>query len=119
MTQTLSNFITSEHKEQYLEEGYMILENVMSDEQLQILRDSCDYLIDAMHAEMDKQGTDHIHISIRGKRYHIAKQYEKAPRLKEYILELRKKTKKSALLSCTGNLEKSTLKFTNEPSEKF
>ncbi len=85
MSQSLKTLITTEQKEQYINEGYMILENVMTDEQLQILRDSCDYLIDAMHEEMDKQGTDHIHISIRGKRYHIAKQYEKAPRLKEYI----------------------------------
>lgn len=38
-----------------------------------------------MHDEMDRLGTDHIHISHRGKRYHIAKQYAAAPRLSEYV----------------------------------
>jgi hypothetical protein len=34
---------------------------------------------------MDRLGTDHIHISHRGKRYHIAKQYDQIPRLSEYV----------------------------------
>jgi ectoine hydroxylase-related dioxygenase (phytanoyl-CoA dioxygenase family) len=38
-----------------------------------------------MHDEMDRMGTDHIHISHRGRRYHIAKQYENAPRLSRYV----------------------------------
>ena len=77
--------ITDEHRRQFQEEGYFILERALSEEQLGILRDSCDCLIEAMHAEMDRLGTDHIHISHRGKRYHIAKQYEQAPRLAEFV----------------------------------
>lgn len=77
--------ISDQQRQQYVDEGYFILENVIPDEHLQILRDSCNYLIDVMHAEMDRLGTDHIHISHRNKRYHIAKQYEKAPRLSEYV----------------------------------
>lgn len=77
--------ISDEQRQQYVDEGYFILENVLSADHLQILRDACDHLIDAMHAEMDRLGTDHIHISHRGKRYHIAKQYAQAPRLAEYI----------------------------------
>lgn len=77
--------ISEEHRLQYAEEGYFILERVISDEHLQILRDSCDHLIAAMHEEMDRLGTDHIHISHRGRRYHIAKQYHLAPRLGEYV----------------------------------
>ena len=46
----------------------------MSQEQLKILREACDHLIEAMHAEMDRLGTDNIHISHRHKSYHIAKQ---------------------------------------------
>ena len=68
-----------------MDEGYFILEDAISSEHLGILRDSCDALIEAMHEEMDRQGTDHIHISHRGKRYHIAKQYHLAPRLSEYV----------------------------------
>ena len=79
------NVITETHRQQYLSEGYFILERIIPDEHLKILRDSCEYLIDLMHQEMDRQGTDHIHISHRGKRYHIAKQYDQPPRLKEYV----------------------------------
>jgi ectoine hydroxylase-related dioxygenase (phytanoyl-CoA dioxygenase family) len=77
--------ITDAHREQYQREGYFILERAIPEEHLQILRDSCDHLIDLMHQEMDRLGTDHIHISHRGKRYHIAKKYDQAPRLSEYV----------------------------------
>jgi ectoine hydroxylase-related dioxygenase (phytanoyl-CoA dioxygenase family) len=77
--------ITDQHREQYRDEGYFILERAIPDEHLQILRDSCDHLIDLMHQEMDRLGTDHIHISHRGKRYHIAKKYDQPPRLAEYV----------------------------------
>ena len=77
--------ITDEQQEQFRDEGYFILKHVVSKSQLKILREACDYLIGAMHAEMDRLGTDHIHISHRHKRYHIAKQYERAPRLEEFV----------------------------------
>ena len=77
--------ITDEQRRQYVDEGYFVLEGVIPNDHLQILRDSCDHLIDLMHQEMDRLGTDHIHISHRGKRYHIAKQYDKPPRLTEYV----------------------------------
>lgn len=77
--------ITDEHRRQYVEEGYFILERAIPDDHLQVLRDSCDLLIDVMHAEMDRLGVDHIHISHRGKRYHIAKKFDQPPRLKEYV----------------------------------
>ena len=77
--------ITEEHRRQYQEEGFFILEKAIPDHHLQILQDSCDLLIELMHEEMDRLGTDHIHISHRGKRYHIAKQYDRPPRLAEYV----------------------------------
>ncbi len=77
--------ISEQQRQQYIDEGYFILEHAIPAEHLQILRDACDTLIEAMHREMDRLQTDHIHISHRGKRYHIAKQYAQAPRLREYI----------------------------------
>jgi ectoine hydroxylase-related dioxygenase (phytanoyl-CoA dioxygenase family) len=85
MSSAAATLITESHRQQYREEGYFILANAIPGEHLQILRDSCDHLIDVMHREMDRLGTDHIHISHRNKRYHIAKQYEQAPRLREYV----------------------------------
>lgn len=81
----MSNLITEQHRQQYLDDGYFIIERAISDEHLQIMRDSCDLLIDLMHQEMDRLGTDHIHISHRGKRYHVAKKYDQTPRLAEYV----------------------------------
>ena len=77
--------ITKKQQIQFREEGYFILERAVPDKHLKILREVCDYLIEAMHAEMDRLGTDHIHISHRHKRYHIAKQYDRAPRLLSLI----------------------------------
>ncbi|QDU63027.1 Phytanoyl-CoA dioxygenase (PhyH) [Planctomycetes bacterium Pan216] len=77
--------ISEQQRQQYRDEGYFILESVISEEMLTILREACDYLIDAMHEEMDRLGTDHLHISHRGKRYHIAKKYDRAPRLADYV----------------------------------
>jgi hypothetical protein len=84
-TTSIEPVVTDEQKQQFIDEGYFILERAISDDHLQILRDSCDRLIELMHEEMDRLGTDHIHISHRGKRYHIAKQYPAVPRLQEYI----------------------------------
>lgn len=80
-----SNSILPIHRQQYVEDGYFILENAIPPDHLEILRTACDRLIAVMHQEMDRRGTDHIHISHRNKRYHIAKQYNQAPRLHEYV----------------------------------
>ena len=85
MQSSMVSPITDQHRQQFVDEGFFILERVIPDDHLQILRDACDYLIDLMHQEMDRLGTDHIHISHRGQRYHIAKQYDRAPRLSEYV----------------------------------
>lgn len=82
---TMTATVTDQHRQQYLDEGYFILEGAVPAEHLDILRNACDHLIDLMHQEMDRLGTDHIHISHRGKRYHIAKQWHQAPRLEEFV----------------------------------
>jgi ectoine hydroxylase-related dioxygenase (phytanoyl-CoA dioxygenase family) len=77
--------ISEADRRQFQHEGYFILESALDNQHLDILRNACDHLIDLMHQEMDRLGTDHIHISHRGKRYHIAKQHHQAPRLDEYV----------------------------------
>ena len=81
----MASVITPAHRDLYRREGYFIAEAAISPEHLHIMRDACDHLIEAMHRQMDALGVDHIHISHRGKRYHIAKQYHLAPRLEEYV----------------------------------
>lgn len=78
-------YVNAEHASQFKEEGYFILESVINDSLMEALESSCEILISRMHEEMDRQGTDHIHISHRGKRYHIAKQFMHAPGLERYV----------------------------------
>ena len=80
-----SRVVGDRERQQFQEEGYFLLEGVIPPEHLTILREACDRLIDLMHQEMDRLGTDHIHISHRGKRSHIAKKYAEAPRLGDYV----------------------------------
>lgn len=82
---TAASLVTDVHRKQFQDEGYFILERVVPENLLEIVRGSCEHLIDLMHQEMDRLGTDHIHISHRNKRYHIAKRYAEAPRLSEYV----------------------------------
>ena len=77
--------ITPAHARQYQDEGYFILDSILSQAELKLLRDACDVLIRAMHEEMDRLGTNHIHISHRNERYHIAKQYNLIPHLDNYV----------------------------------
>ncbi len=77
--------ISREQQQQFMDEGYFILEAALSPKTLDLLRGACDILIDRVHAEMDRLGTDHIHISHRNQRYHIAKQYAEVDGLDEYV----------------------------------
>jgi ectoine hydroxylase-related dioxygenase (phytanoyl-CoA dioxygenase family) len=82
-TETVS--ISKAQQRQYQDEGYVILEHVMPDEHLQVLREECQRFIDEMHAEMDRQGTDTLGISHRNKRYFIAHAAARSPRIRSFV----------------------------------
>ncbi|MDP6040396.1 MAG: hypothetical protein QGG64_17725 [Candidatus Latescibacteria bacterium] len=50
--------ITEEQKQQFKDEGYLILESVIPENHLELLRGECQMFIDKMDAQMDEQGTD-------------------------------------------------------------
>jgi ectoine hydroxylase-related dioxygenase (phytanoyl-CoA dioxygenase family) len=77
--------ITDEQKRQYVNEGYFILEAVLPQEHLEILRGEAQNFIDKIHADMDRQGKDVIGINHRNKRYFISNRYKESPRLREVI----------------------------------
>jgi ectoine hydroxylase-related dioxygenase (phytanoyl-CoA dioxygenase family) len=77
--------ITEAQKQQYQAEGYFILEKVISDEHLELLRSECQRFIEIMHAEMDAQGTDVIGINHRNKRYFLAHPSKTSQRLREFL----------------------------------
>ncbi|MBA62959.1 MAG: phytanoyl-CoA dioxygenase [Planctomycetaceae bacterium] len=80
-----TQILTNADRRQYQQDGYFILQSVLSSDQLSLLRGACDTLIAAMHDEMDRLRTNHIHISHRNERYHIAKQYNLIPNLDSYV----------------------------------
>ena len=84
-TLTENTVITEAQKQLFREEGYMILEKIVPNEHLQLLRDNCQSFIDATDAEMTAKGVDRLGISAKGKRYFVANCYKKAPELGRFI----------------------------------
>jgi hypothetical protein len=72
--------ISESQKEQFREEGYLILEEVIPPQHLQMLRDKCQHAIDEMDARMDREGTDVIFINRRGNRYFVANNFKQEPK---------------------------------------
>jgi ectoine hydroxylase-related dioxygenase (phytanoyl-CoA dioxygenase family) len=71
MSNALQLQITDDHKRQYREQGYFVLETGLTQEELQGLRDCCGAAIDHVHQKMDAAGTDRLDVNIRGSRYFI------------------------------------------------
>ena len=60
------SLITDAQKQLFQDEGYMLLERVVSAEHLQILRDSCQGFIDKTDAEMTAKGVERIGLNAKG-----------------------------------------------------
>jgi ectoine hydroxylase-related dioxygenase (phytanoyl-CoA dioxygenase family) len=85
MSDTLAAVITDEHRRQYQERGFFILESVIPDSELQMIRDECAELISAQDAEMDRLGTTELHLSRRNSRYFVFLAYKERPHLGKFI----------------------------------
>lgn len=78
--------ITEEQQRQYREEGYFILERVIPEEHVALLRQECQRYIDEMDAQMERDGVDKMGINHKGSRYFIsAYSQDKNPRLAEFL----------------------------------
>ena len=77
--------ITDAQKQQFQEEGYFILENVIPEPLLELLRGECGTFIGQMDAEMDRQDTDVLGINHRNKRYFVSNCFRKQPKLREFL----------------------------------
>ena len=77
--------ITDEQKQQYIDDGYFILESVIPEEHLALLRDECAGQIERMNRRMDEEGTDVIGINHRNKRYFVANCYKERPVLRDFL----------------------------------
>ncbi len=77
--------VSDAQKKQFEAEGYFVLERVIPDEHLEMLREDCAHFIDLIHAEMDRKGVDTLGISHRGSRYFIGKRHKQSERLPAFL----------------------------------
>jgi ectoine hydroxylase-related dioxygenase (phytanoyl-CoA dioxygenase family) len=77
--------ITEEQKKQYREKGYFILERVIPDEHIELLRGECQHFIDRIHKQMDAKKADVLGINHRNKRYFINEVYKERQEVGEFI----------------------------------
>jgi ectoine hydroxylase-related dioxygenase (phytanoyl-CoA dioxygenase family) len=77
--------ITDVQLEQYREEGYFVLESVIPDEYMDLLRGQCQRFIDRKHEQMDAAGTDTAGLTHRGKRYFISNCFREQPKLRRFL----------------------------------
>ncbi len=85
-TTTLESLVTDEHKKQYEEQGFFVLENVVPAEHLELLREELQRYIDELDAEMDAEGVTKKGINHKGSRYFIAAyKKDRNPRLAEFL----------------------------------
>lgn len=76
---------TDEQKWRFREEGYFVMEQVIPDEHLELLRGECQRYIDSIHAEMDELGVQVLGINHRDSRYFIPNRFKESPRLREFL----------------------------------
>jgi ectoine hydroxylase-related dioxygenase (phytanoyl-CoA dioxygenase family) len=82
---TKTDLVTREHVAQFRDEGYFVLDRVLTDEQLELLRGGAQYSIDKLDAAMDAAGTDTLGINHRGKRYFSNMIYQDRPELRQFL----------------------------------
>ncbi|MEM9953774.1 MAG: phytanoyl-CoA dioxygenase family protein [Chloroflexota bacterium] len=77
--------ITDAQKKQFQQEGYLLLENVIPDDLLQILRDECERYMHLINQEMDAKGVDVMGLNHRDKRYFIPMKYKDSEQLPTFL----------------------------------
>jgi ectoine hydroxylase-related dioxygenase (phytanoyl-CoA dioxygenase family) len=77
--------ITEEQKRKYRENGFFILNSVIPDEELAIVRKECIDLIEEQNKEMDRLGTNTLNLTKKNSRYFVFLAYKDRPQLGEFI----------------------------------
>ncbi len=85
MSMTQAVRVSDEQKKQYQDEGFFILERVIPQQHLRLLREECQRFVDEANTEMDRLGTDVLGISHRNKRYFVAWASRRSPQLREFL----------------------------------
>ena len=85
MTTELATLITDDHKQQYQDQGFFILEGVIPTDELEMVRRVCGEMITEQDAEMDREGTDTVGLSRRNSRYFVFLASKERPELEEFL----------------------------------
>lgn len=85
MTTQAQTLITEEQKRRYRDEGFFVLEKVIPDAELKMIRNRCDELVREADAEMDRQGVDELNLNRRGSRYFVFLAFKEHPELASFI----------------------------------
>jgi ectoine hydroxylase-related dioxygenase (phytanoyl-CoA dioxygenase family) len=76
--------ITSDHARRFQDEGFFVLERVLPERDLDMLRGECQRFIDERDEEMDRLGVDQIDLDRRGSRYFVHA-YGKSPAVERFL----------------------------------
>jgi ectoine hydroxylase-related dioxygenase (phytanoyl-CoA dioxygenase family) len=77
--------VSPQQQQQYQEEGYMILERVIPDDMLTMLREECSYFVGYMDGMFDADPSKHGGITHKGIRYFIGNKYNLSHRMWRFI----------------------------------
>jgi len=76
--------ITPDQIEKYHEEGFFVIENVIAQSDIEMLRDECSRFIDLINADMDRQGVTTSGINHRDNRYFIAHPSQQSAAIRKF-----------------------------------
>ena len=77
--------VTDAQRDQFASEGYVVLESVLAEDQLEALRGECARFIAAKDAEMDALGVDTLQLNHRGSRYFLSGYSRESGPLREFL----------------------------------
>jgi ectoine hydroxylase-related dioxygenase (phytanoyl-CoA dioxygenase family) len=76
--------ITTEHFRRFRDEGFFVLESVLPQTELELLRSECQRFIDERDREMDRLGVDKLDLDHRGSRYFVHA-YGQSPGIERFL----------------------------------
>lgn len=85
MTAVNTAIVTDAQRQQFADEGYFILERVIPEAHLDILRSACDYFIADMDRRMDARGVTTMGITHKGSRYFVGLRYNERPEMRRFL----------------------------------
>jgi ectoine hydroxylase-related dioxygenase (phytanoyl-CoA dioxygenase family) len=74
----------TEHARRFADDGYFILDGVVSTSDLDVLRRECGRLVDERDREMDRRGVDTLDLDHRGRRYFVHA-YDASPEVRRFL----------------------------------